>query len=59
MITKEIGQCKNCKYFKEDFEYTGMGSCNNMTVYSNMLIMNHCDMFLISNEFGCLYWQEN
>jgi len=46
--------CKECKFFKPDFEYDGLGTCQNDEA-TDKIILGHVDMFLFSEEFGCIF----
>jgi peptide subunit release factor 1 (eRF1) len=48
--------CKKCKYWKSDIKYNGLGSCQNEKVM-DMFILGHVDMFLLSEDFGCIFFE--
>ena len=56
-ITKSYGLCKNCKHYKEDIEYDKVGSCTNAKVMGDKLIFNYCEAFFISEDFGCINYE--
>lgn len=47
-------KCAECKFYKRDFEYDGLGDCTNEEVRGEMarIIIKHCDEFYISEDFG-------
>jgi hypothetical protein len=46
--------CGECLFFKKDLEYTGLGTCQNDEA-TDKIILGHVDMFLFSEEFGCIF----
>lgn len=56
-MSKEKRGCSECESYEYDSEYQGCGSCQNEKAMDK-LIFNHCDMFLIADDFGCKYFKK-
>lgn len=45
--------CKDCKFYKQDSEYTHMGYCE---ILNSVTIKGNHDMFLVDGTFGCKHY---
>ena len=47
-------QCSECRHYKKDTEYSGLGSCSSDEV-TGRLVFGNADYFLIADDFGCRF----
>jgi hypothetical protein len=50
MKSREIGQCKNCKWFVSAMKYY-------LPQYGNCKILRKFSMDITVKDFGCWYWK--
>ncbi len=50
-------KCAECKFYKRDSEYDGLGDCIHEGVRGERarIIIKYCEEFYISEDFGCIF----
>lgn len=49
--------CKNCKCFKRSQDYNNVGDCEHPK-FSDGIIFSHCDDMYVSEDFGCINFEQ-
>lgn len=55
-MRKEIGTCKECKWWVTLFKRNEWGECENKE--NEDLFVQHSALYQVPRDYGCIHWEE-